>query len=64
MAARTQPQDTTEEILRRIAERLRLLEDAGRRRMLPPGYEWSHAGGILKILRVSDGAEQVVAFDD
>lgn len=62
MTARLPPQDL-EFTLNNITKRIRVLEDACKRRLLPPGYEFSfNNAGQLIVNRLSDNAQQVIAF--
>ena len=52
-----------EVVLQDAFRRIRALEDAAKKRMIPPGYEISYNGsGDLVITRLSDDATQVITF--
>lgn len=62
MPSRTQTLDLSA-MLTELNKRISSLEDAAKVRMLPPDYEWTvSVSGELIVRRLSDGAQQVVAF--
>lgn len=52
---------TDADAFRHITDRLRMLEDAVRDRLLPPGYTVNVVGGNIVIQR-SDGATSTLVF--
>lgn len=48
-------------IINGLVARIRTLEDTASRRVLPPGYKWTHDdAGNLVIERDSDGTQTVI----